>query len=162
MLPTSLGKGLSSHRHASQNEQHFDVVDQLPKSLAHRVEATPRKQGHHHRSQECKNRDAIPVDVAMGILTELDLAVQCNSFSMLQRCRITHRSGPRTVRTVVMNRCCLSSRLPLRVVVPAITSLIQAQTGQFALMYSGASFALSVQTVPRTWRFSCSVARKGM
>ena len=48
----------------------------------------------------------------------------------------------------------LTVRCPPAFTVSVITSTIQAQPGQFALMCSGASLADSSQSVSRPWRFS--------
>jgi hypothetical protein len=63
---------------------------------------------------------------------------------------------------LVRNRCRTGARFPLWVAVVVVISTIQALPGQLALMCSGASRARSSQTVSRPWRFSRSVAVKGI
>ncbi len=49
-------------------------MGQFPKPLAYGSVATSPEQIHHHRPQKGKHRGAIPIGVAMDILTELHVA----------------------------------------------------------------------------------------
>lgn len=66
---------------------------------------------------------------------------------MLQRCRISRSNASGVVRMLVMNRWQATARCPFLVLVVVVSSAIQALPGQFVLMCSGASFALSSQRV---------------
>jgi len=61
------------HRHASQPQHSLDVVGKFPVPLADRPLATTPQQVHHHCAQEGKRRCAVPIGVAVRVLTQLSV-----------------------------------------------------------------------------------------
>lgn len=72
--PKVLSSLSSRHRDVSQGQHSLNVVGQFPEALADRAVASSPQQVHGHRAQEGEHRHPVTIGVAMGILTELDVA----------------------------------------------------------------------------------------
>jgi hypothetical protein len=87
------------------------------------------------------------IGVAVGVLTEL--RIPCPVPLVLNAPALPDQSQQCVwvVRRLVMNRWQATARCPFLVLVAVVSSAIQALPGQFVLMCSGASYALSSQRV---------------